>query len=61
MPVLNGIDKIKTLKCTVTKKEIVKGRDGDLLVNNCGPVLFKKRSPAKHEDLKSDVEETDSD
>jgi hypothetical protein len=45
LPMVNGIDKIKILKCTVTKKEIIKGRDGDFLVNNCGPVLFKKRHP----------------
>jgi hypothetical protein len=46
---VNGIDKIKTLKCTVTKKEIVKGRDGDLLVNNCGAVLFKQRKAVKRD------------
>ena len=50
MPQVNGIDKIKTLTCTVTKKEIVKGRDGDLLVNNCGPVLFKHRRVKISED-----------
>jgi hypothetical protein len=44
LPLVNGIDKIKILKCTVTKKEIIKGRDGDFLVNNCGPVVFKKRA-----------------
>lgn len=47
---VTGIDKIKTLKCTVTKKEIIKGRDGDLIVNNCGPVLFKKRVAKNYAD-----------
>jgi len=51
---INGIDKIKILKCTVIKKEIVKGRDGDFIVNNCGPVFFKKR---KREESLEDTEE----
>lgn len=42
---VNGIDKIKILKCKVIKKEIIKGHDGDFIVNNLGPVLFKKRPP----------------
>lgn len=40
---MNGIEKIKVLKCTVIKKEIIKGRDGDLIVNDCGPFNTKKR------------------
>jgi len=53
-----GINKIKTLRCTVTKKEIVKGRDGEFLVNNCGPVLFKKRT-RQQKDLSSLQDETE--
>lgn len=44
LPMVNGIDKIKILKCKVIKKEIIKGRDGDFIVNNCGPVLSRKRA-----------------
>ena len=40
---IQGIEKIKVLKCVIIKKEISKGRDGELIVNNCGPVVFKKR------------------
>ena len=40
---VNGIDKIKVLSCKVTKKEILKSRDGQILVNNCGQHFFKKQ------------------
>jgi hypothetical protein len=41
--VVPGIDKIRIVKCNVIKKEIIKGCDGDFIVHNKGPVLFKKR------------------
>jgi hypothetical protein len=46
---VNGIEHIKTLKCTIIKKEIIKGRDGDLIVNNLGPVVFKRRHKPQSE------------
>jgi hypothetical protein len=54
---VNGIEHIKTLKCTIIKKEIIKGRDGDLLVNNLGPVVFKRR----HKPQQSEQQNSESD
>jgi hypothetical protein len=42
---VNGLDKIKILKCKVVKKIITRKDDGEVIVTNCGPVTFKKRKP----------------
>ena len=52
-----GIDRIKVLKCQIIKKEIIKGRDGDVITNNLGPVLFKRR--AKVEEQRSENKSLD--
>jgi hypothetical protein len=43
LPLVNGVDKIRVLRKSIVKKEIIKGRDGEFIINNCGPVSFKKR------------------
>ena len=45
LPMVNGLDKIKILKCKVVKKIITRKDDGEVIVTNCGPVTFKKRKP----------------